>query len=72
MDQRHQPLFIDIEEYNPKEKGNMIADCLENRFTFYDLYDDNHGRRVENGVQALLASVDDTTLGYLDLETYIN
>jgi hypothetical protein len=27
---------------SPKEKANMIADCLENQFIFHDLWDKNH------------------------------
>jgi hypothetical protein len=49
--------------YHPKEKANLIAYCLENQFTSHDLCDENHERRVETRVQALLASVDDTPLG---------
>jgi hypothetical protein len=41
----------------------MIADCLENYFTSYDLCDENHEPQVETRVQALLASVDDIPLG---------
>jgi hypothetical protein len=40
----------------------VTADCLENQFTSHDLCDENHERRVETRVQALLASVDDTAL----------
>jgi hypothetical protein len=45
------------------EKAKAIADCLQIRFTCYDLSGKNHERRVETGVQALLASVDDTPMG---------
>jgi hypothetical protein len=45
-------------KYNPLEKANAIADCLENQFTPNDLCDENHERRVEARVQALLESVD--------------
>jgi hypothetical protein len=38
------------------------VDCLENQFTSYDLCEENHERRVEARVQALLAPVDDTPL----------
>jgi hypothetical protein len=43
---------------HPFEKGNAIADCLEIQFTPHDLCDDNHERRVEARVQALLETVD--------------
>jgi hypothetical protein len=56
----HGPLGI---TYHPNEKANAIADCLANQFTSHDLCDENHERRVKTRVQALLASVDDTSLG---------
>jgi hypothetical protein len=43
--------------FRPKissDKANAIADCLENQFTPHDLFDENHERRVEARVQALL------------------
>jgi hypothetical protein len=46
--------------YHPKEKANAIADYLENQFASNDMCDENHERRVETRVEALLASVDDT------------
>jgi hypothetical protein len=49
--------------YQPNEKANVIADCLENQFTFHDLGDENHERQVETAVQALLASEGGTLLG---------
>jgi hypothetical protein len=45
--------------YHPNEEGNVIADCLENQFTSHDLCEENNELRVDSGVQALLASVDD-------------
>jgi hypothetical protein len=45
------------------QKANVTADGLENQFTSHDLCDENHERRVETWVNALLASVDDTPLG---------
>jgi hypothetical protein len=56
----HDPLGI---TYHPDEKAKVIAVCLENQFTSHDLRDENHERRVETRVQALLASVDDTLSG---------
>jgi hypothetical protein len=35
----HGPLGI---TYQPNEKTNVIADCLENQFTSHDLCDENH------------------------------
>jgi hypothetical protein len=52
----HGPLGM---AYHP----NAYTDCLENQFTSHYLCDKNHERRVEIGVQALLASVNDTNLG---------
>jgi hypothetical protein len=45
------------------EKVNVIAGCLENRFTSHDLCDENHERQVETNVEDLLASVGGTPLG---------
>jgi hypothetical protein len=45
-------------KFHPLEKANATADCLENLFTPNDLCGENHERRVEAGVQALLESVD--------------
>jgi hypothetical protein len=44
--------------FHPLEKGNAIADCLENQFTSHELCDENHKRCVEARVQALLETVD--------------
>jgi hypothetical protein len=49
--------------YQPNEKANVFADCLENQFTSHDLCDENHARQVETTVEALLASVSGTPLG---------
>jgi hypothetical protein len=38
------------------------VNCLENQFTRHDLRDDQHKRRVEARVQALLEAADDTAL----------
>jgi hypothetical protein len=53
----------------------MIVDCLENQFTSHDECDENHERRVETRVKALLASVNDTPLGKVrpcDIHTFAN
>jgi hypothetical protein len=47
----HGPLGL---KYYPADKSNAIADCLENQFTPHDLCGENHERRVEARVQALL------------------
>jgi hypothetical protein len=44
-------------KFLPSEKANAIADCLEIQFTPHDLCDENHERRVEAEVQALLETV---------------
>jgi hypothetical protein len=49
-------------KYHQLQKANAIADCLENEFTTNDLCDENHERRVEARVQALLESVDNSPL----------
>jgi hypothetical protein len=46
--------------YHPNEKANVTADYLENQFTSHVLCDENHERRDETRVQALLASAGDT------------
>jgi hypothetical protein len=51
----HGPLGIN---YQPEDKANTIADCLENQFTPHKLCDENHEWRVEAGVQALLEADD--------------
>jgi hypothetical protein len=40
------------------QKASAIADCFENMFTPHGLCDENHERRVEATVQALLEAVD--------------
>jgi hypothetical protein len=45
-------------KFHPSEKANAIADSLEIQFTPHDLCDENHERRVEAKVQALLETVD--------------
>jgi hypothetical protein len=45
-------------KFHPSEKANAIADCLKIQFTPHDLCDDNHERRVEAGVQAILETAD--------------
>jgi hypothetical protein len=56
----HGPLGI---SYQPHEKANVIADCLENQFTSHDMCDENRERQVETTVQALPSSVGGTPLG---------
>jgi hypothetical protein len=45
-------------KFHPSEKANAIADSLEIQFTPHDPCDNNHERRVEARVQALLETVD--------------
>jgi hypothetical protein len=45
-------------KFHPSDKANAIADCLEIQFTPHGLCDDNHERRVEARVQALLETED--------------
>jgi len=47
---------------HPTEKADMIADCLENRFTPHELCDENHKRLVEARVEALLEEVDNSPI----------
>jgi hypothetical protein len=44
--------------FHPLEKGNAIADCLENQFTLHDLCDENHKRQVEVTVRTLLEAIE--------------
>jgi hypothetical protein len=46
----------------PVDKANARADCLENQFTPHDLYEENHERRVEARVRALLEAADSDPL----------
>jgi hypothetical protein len=43
-------------KFHPSENANAIADCLEIQFTSHDLFDEDHERRVEARVHALLNS----------------
>jgi hypothetical protein len=45
-------------KFLPSEKAKTIAEYLEIQFTPHDLCDENHERRVEAKVQALLETVD--------------
>jgi hypothetical protein len=47
-------------KFHPFKKANAIADCLEIQVTPHDLCDENHERRVEARVDALLKAVDDS------------
>jgi hypothetical protein len=44
--------------FQPTNKANAIADCLEKQFTSHKLCDENHERQVEARVQALLEAED--------------
>jgi hypothetical protein len=43
--------------FHPLEKASAIAYCLEKQFTSHDLCDENHKRRVDTRIQALLETV---------------
>jgi hypothetical protein len=45
-------------KFLPAEKANAIADFLEIQYTTHELYDENHERRVEAKVQALLETAE--------------
>jgi hypothetical protein len=45
-------------KYHLEDKANSKVDCLENQFTPHDLREENHKRRVEARVQALLEAAD--------------
>jgi hypothetical protein len=45
-------------KFQPSEKANATADCLQTQFTPHHLCDENHERRVEARVQAILETVD--------------
>jgi hypothetical protein len=47
-------------KFHPSEKANAIADCSEIQFTPHDLCDENHERRVEARVRALLEDIDNS------------
>jgi hypothetical protein len=44
-------------KFQPVDKANAIADCLEKQFTPHKLCNGNHERQVEARVQALLEAV---------------
>jgi hypothetical protein len=59
----------------PKEKANVIVDCLEDQFSSHDLCDDNLEQYVGTRILALLASVDDSQLGKIkpcDIHKLVN
>jgi hypothetical protein len=47
-------------KFHPSEKANAIPDSLESQFTPHEPCDENHERRVEARVQALLEDVDNS------------
>jgi hypothetical protein len=62
-------------KFHPFEKANAIADCLEIHFRPHDLCDENHERRVEARVDALLEPIDDSPAQKIrpcDLKKLIN
>jgi hypothetical protein len=63
-------------KFHPPEKANAIADGLETQFPPHHMCDQNHLRRVEARVQALLETVDNNPppqrLRPCDLKKLIN
>jgi ferredoxin-NADP reductase len=62
-------------KYHPFEEVNAIADSLEIQFTQHGLLEENHERRVEARVQALLEIVDNNPpqrIRPCDLQKLIN
>jgi hypothetical protein len=47
--------------FHPNDKANMIANCLQNQFRSHELCDYDHRQYVEAKVEALLATVMETT-----------
>jgi hypothetical protein len=47
--------------FYPIDKDNIIADCLEKQFRVRNLCDCDYRGRVEDTVEALLATVDEDT-----------
>jgi hypothetical protein len=45
-------------KFQPVDKANTIADCLESQFTPHKLCDENHEWQVEARIQALLEAKD--------------
>jgi hypothetical protein len=61
--------------FHPLKKADAIADCLEKQFTSHELCDENHKRRVEVRVQALLETVDNNPperIRQCDLKELVN
>jgi hypothetical protein len=62
-------------KYHPVDKANATADYLENQFTPHDLCEENHERRVDARVQALLEAADSGPHGRIrpcDLQKLLN
>jgi hypothetical protein len=59
VDQGHPAVHVALDiKFHPSQKANAIADCLETQFIPHYLCDENHERRVEVEVQALLKTVE--------------
>jgi hypothetical protein len=69
------PIAIHGLKFLPLEEASATADCLENQFTPHDVCNENHERRVEARVQALLKAVDNNppeSIRLCDLQKLIN
>jgi hypothetical protein len=58
--------------FHPLEKANAIADCLEKQSTSHELCDENHKRRAEARVLALLDTVNNNSHKQYDRMIYRN
>jgi hypothetical protein len=72
---RHGPLGP---KFQPADKANAIADCLEKQFTPHKLFDKNHERHVKARVQALLEAEDNDppprkskTMWFIEINKFI-
>jgi hypothetical protein len=59
-------------EFHPTGKAKAIADCLGNQFIPHDSREENHEKRMEARLQALLEAVNNSPLRELDHVTYRN
>jgi hypothetical protein len=59
-------------KFQPADKANAIADCLEKQFTAHKLCDENHERQVEARVQSLLEAEDNDLPEKVNHMTYRN
>jgi hypothetical protein len=48
--------------FNPIDKLNIIAECLDNQFRAHDLCENDHRRHLEAQLESLLAIIDEDFL----------